>query len=164
MTGIGVQQIALHRFAQQRLVRVLAVDVDQHRAQFSAVLQRAESAIDIGPAAPVRCHHAAQQTLITGVQIAVLQPGNRLGYSGDGETGGDFGAFAAVAYGLGVGPVAQAQAQCIQHDGFAGPGLAGNHGHSGGELHVQSGHDGVVADSDLGEHERSTLSFAIYTR
>ena len=67
VTGVGVQQGALGRLAQQRLVRVLAVDVDEQGAQCRAVLQRGSAAVDIGAAAALGGDYPAQDALAAGV-------------------------------------------------------------------------------------------------
>jgi hypothetical protein len=46
--GQGVEERALRRTAQQRLVRVLAMDVDEILAKLRAVLQRRRPSIDVG--------------------------------------------------------------------------------------------------------------------
>ena len=152
VVGIGVQQLALHRLAQQRLMFVLAVDVDQQGTEFGAILQGRAGAVDVGPAAPLGGNHAAQQAFLAGMEVAGPQPGDGLGNGADIKAGDDLRPFAAVAHGPGVGPVAQAQAQGIEHDGLAGAGLTGDDGHAGAKIDLQRGDDGVIADTDVGEH------------
>ena len=53
----------------------------------------------------------------------------------------------------GVGLVPQGQAQGVDEDGLAGPGLAGQGGQPGLEVQFQGADDGQVADEDVGQHE-----------
>ena len=83
MAGVGIQQLSLHRLAQQRLVGMLAVNVDEQGAELGAILQGGRAAIDIGPAAALGGDNSAQQALFAGVQVSFLQPGLRLGDGAD---------------------------------------------------------------------------------
>ena len=113
LAGKGVQHRALDGFAQQRLVSVLAVDVDQQFAELGAVLQGGSTAIDIGSRAPFGGDYAAQQAFVIVREVAGLQPRGGWRVAGDVEGRSHFRSFAAGTHGLGVGPVAQAQAQSI---------------------------------------------------
>ena len=163
MPGVGVQQFPLVRLAQQGLMRMLTVDIDEQRPQRRAVLQGGDGAIDIGPAAPFGGNNAAQQELFADVEIALAQPRLGCGNVGYSEGHADFGALAAGAHGRGVGAITEAQAQRVEHDGFPGSCFAGDYGHALREIHLELCHDGVVANVNLGEHVRSRENSASYT-
>jgi hypothetical protein len=154
VAGVGVQQFPLHRFAQQGLVGMLAVYVDQQGPQVYAILQGGGITIDVGATASLVGDDPAQQAFFTDVQVPFPEPGCRGGYGPHVETGDNLGAITAGAHRLGVSPVSQAKSQGIQHDGLPGARLAGNDSHAGRELHLQVGDDGVVADTDMDEHGR----------
>ncbi len=147
--GKLVQQALLLGFLQQGLVGVLTVDIDQHVAQGLQVGQRGGAAVDIAPGAALLGDDPAQQAFVTFQQVVVFQPLAGLGGVADIEAGVDVGAFGAVADYIAVGAIAQGQAQGIQHDGFAGAGLAGNHGHAAVQFHFQMGGDSDVVDTEV---------------
>ncbi len=64
-----------------------------------------------------------------------------------------------------VSPVAQRQAEGVEHDRLAGTGLAGDDGHAAGDFEIEVLDDGVVVNGQVHQHgaapERSGLF--IYT-
>ena len=64
------------------------------------------------------------------------------------EAGVDGGAVGTVPDHGGIGAVTQHQVECIDEDGFAGAGLAGERTHAGAELDFQPVDNGKVADME----------------
>jgi hypothetical protein len=65
-------------------------------------------------------------------------------------------ALGAFAHGPGIGPVAQGELQSVDQYGFAGAGLAGQHGEACGQIDVERAHDHEVAQGDASQcHQRS---------
>ncbi len=111
-----VERLALGRGVQQRLVGVLAVEVDQLDAQLGHDPGGGQAAVDVGPAAPVAGHRPGHDHLAVAVDEAALDPG----LVGPG------------AHQRGVGPAADQQLDGVDHHRLAGAGLAGHGGHARG--------------------------------
>jgi hypothetical protein len=78
--GVGVDEFALVGAAQQRLVGVLAVDVDKPFAELRAVLQGRGPAVDVGPRAALAAEGPPQQAVIARcIEFALRQPVARRG-------------------------------------------------------------------------------------
>ncbi|MNM66583.1 hypothetical protein D3C81_780760 [compost metagenome] len=131
---------------------VLAVDIDQQLAQRLEVAERAGRAIDVAAAAAFGGDHPAQDAQAVVVQVALGQPGMRLGDVHQIEGGEDVCLVRAGAHHAAVGPVAQCQAEGVEHDRFAGTGLAGNDGHAAGDFEVEVLDDGVVVNGQVHQH------------
>ena len=140
---------------EQRLMFMLAVDIDQLLADLLEHLQRDGEAIHPRPGAPVVGHNTAQQAqvgLIFVPQFVLLQPGTGERLIGGVKTGRDVRAASIAADHALVRTVAHGQAQRPQHDGLAGTGFAGNDRHAWLKLDVERVDDGVVANGELSEH------------
>ena len=61
-------------FSEQRLVRVLAMDVDQMLPEGSAILQRGRCAVDIGSRASLPRENPTQEAFIVCIQITLREP------------------------------------------------------------------------------------------
>jgi len=148
-----VEQADVGVAAQQRLVLVLAVDVDQQIPQFLQLLHGGGAAIDVAARAAVAGEDPAQQTF--GVRRVVLggEPARRRGVGADVEVGGNLAALGASADATDVAAVAQRHAQGVDDQGFAGAGLAGNRGHATLELDLQVGDQTVIGDVNAGKHD-----------
>jgi hypothetical protein len=81
---------------EQGLVFVLAVDVDQQFAQRFEIAERAGRAVDVAAAAAFGGDHPAQDAQAV-VQVALGQPGMRLGNVHQVEGGEDVGLVGAGA-------------------------------------------------------------------
>ncbi len=75
--AVVIQQFALHRTPAERLVEVLAVDVQQHFAEALELLHRDGVAVDKGPRPAVGIDHAPEQAGILVVQRLLREPGAR---------------------------------------------------------------------------------------
>ena len=112
-----VERGALHRRIEQRLVRVLPVQVDERAPDLGELARRGQPAVDVSAAATVARQHAREHR---------LRP--RLGMyeaSLDARFGG------AVAYERDVGPPADEQLERFHQEGLARAGLAGDRGETG---------------------------------
>jgi hypothetical protein len=150
--GCNPQQLALVAAPGERLELQLPVHLDEQLAQAAQRLHRHRLAVDVGAAATVRGHGAAQQHLAVVLDLLLLQPGQGGRVRGHGEAGRHFGALRAVAHGAAVGPSAHRQQQCIHEDRLAGPGLARQHGESRTELDFDALDDREVANLQVAEH------------
>ncbi|MNH02020.1 hypothetical protein D3C79_612480 [compost metagenome] len=151
-TGILVKQAAVGVGLEQRLVLMLAVNVNQQLAERLEVAKRAGRAIDVAAAAAFGGDHPAQDARAVVVQVAFGQPGMRLGDVHQVEGGEDVCLVGAGAHHAAVGPVAQGQAEGVEHDRFAGTGLAGDDGHAAGNFEVEVLDDGVVVNGQVHQH------------
>src|SRR5690606_17513280 len=92
---VAVEQLALPVGTQQRLRRVLAVDVDQPLADLAQCRRRGRVAVDQRARAAVGLDHAAQQhAAVVALQRALGQPGVEFGVAA--ELGRDVGARATL--------------------------------------------------------------------
>jgi hypothetical protein len=135
--GLAVEQRALRLGFQQRLVRMLAVDVDQQSPRsrnwvavaatplMKALERPALSITRRSSAPPSSCREFVRR-----------QPGARL--LADHEIGRDVGLGRAFAHHAGVAAPAQRQLQRVDQDRFAGAGLAGEDGKAGWRIQVRS--------------------------
>ena len=149
----GVEQADVGIAAQQRLVLVLAVDVDEQITQFLQLLHGGGAAIDVTARAAVAGEDTTQQAL--GLRRIILggEPGRGGVVGADVEAGGNLAALGTGADAADVAAIAQRHAQGIDDQGFAGAGLAGNRGHAALELDFQAGDQTVVGDVDTGKHD-----------
>ena len=156
---IGVQQRACCVGSREALPGMLAVDVDQLLAQGAQLRGRGRRAVDPGAAAALGVHRAPQQqAVVLAGQACRLQPGAQPRAAV--ELHADIGLGAAFAHHVGVGAGAQGQLQCIDQDGFAGAGLAGQHGEARMPVQIQGLHDHEVAQHDaLERHGQAPPSF-----
>jgi hypothetical protein len=91
--GVRVQQLALRRGPQQRLVQMLAVDVQQVGARVRQLRQRRRVPVDEAARAPAAIQRAPQQQR-AGVsrEIMLVEPGREWAARIDLELGGQLGA------------------------------------------------------------------------
>ena len=80
-----VEQRALRLGAHERLVRVLAVQVEELRAELAQLRERRRPAVDPGAAAALRVQHAAQQQLVARVELRGFEPARDRRQRGDVE-------------------------------------------------------------------------------
>ena len=148
---LAVEQGALRFAFQQRLMRMLAVDVDQHVAQLAQLRGGGGDAVDIRFRAARIVDHAAQQgaAVIVGKFIG-HQPGLR--HLADGKIGRDVGLGRAFAHHAGVAAPAQRQRQRIDQDGLAGACFAREHAEAGGKLQLDGIDNDKIADGQCMEH------------
>ncbi len=153
VTAVGIEQGQLLLALQQRLMLVLAVDLQQMRGQFAQLRQRHRAAVDPRARTARGGQHAAQAAMLAIVHGLLAQPGARGGGGSEIEFGADFGALRAAAYQRGVGTRAGEQQQGIDQQRLAGAGFAGDHGQTGAQRDLGLGDHGQVAYIQRRQHE-----------
>ena len=150
--AVLVEQRELGGALQQRLVRVLAVHVEQELAEFAQLRQRHRGTVDVRLAAAAGVDGPAHQHARF-VRVAdVLRP-HPLDHRGSGaELGADLRARRAFAHHVGVGALAEREQQGVDEDGLARAGLAGEHGEAGREVEFERLDDDEVADCQRQQH------------
>ena len=143
--NLVVEQRALGVEFQQRLVRVLAVDVDEQFAQFAQLAGRRRDAVDVGLGAAGVVDHAAQQrAAFVGLELVLFQPDAR--GLGQREVGADVGLGRAFAHHACLTAAAKRELERVDQDRLAGAGLAGEHREAVRELELDRVDDDEVAD------------------
>jgi hypothetical protein len=133
----AIDRAALGGRAEQRLVGVLAVQVDEIGAQLRQRRCRRQAAVDVGPAAPDAGHDPSQ---------------HHLAVAGD-EPALDHGLVGPVAHDARIGAPADEQLDGLDQHGLAGAGLPGEGGHAGPEDERHVVDDAEVTDAQLGQHD-----------
>ena len=155
-SGVFVEQAAMGVVFQQRLVFVLAVNVDQQLAQGLDVALGAGRAVDVAPRAPFGGDDPAQDAgavrILVMTQVALGQPLARLRNPAEVEAGQQVGLVRTRTHHAVVGAIAEGQPQGVQHDRLAGTGFAGDHRHAGFEFEVEVFDDGVIVDRQVDQH------------
>jgi hypothetical protein len=131
---------------------VLAMDLDQRRAQLLQRLDADRLVVDEGAGAAVGELHAAQDQRLVGCDFdAVGQPPR--GMAGRHlEHRGDLPLLRALTHQRGVAARAQRQREGVEQDRLAGAGLAGQHRQARGEIEVEPVNQHDVADREPGQH------------
>ncbi|EQD77883.1 Negative regulator of class I heat shock protein [mine drainage metagenome] len=152
MSAVGIEQGQLLLALQQRLMLVLAVDLQQMRGQFAQLRQRHRAAVDPRARTARGGQHAAQAAVPVIVQGLRVQPSARGGAGGEVEFGADLGAFRAAAHQCGVGARAAKQQQRVDQQRLAGAGLAGDHGQAGAQRDFGPGDYSQIANVQRRQH------------
>ena len=112
--GEAVEQRALLGGHEQRLVRVLAVQVDERAPALAELGRGREPAVDVAAGAPDRGNDAREHDLV----VAVDEPAFDARFVG------------AVAHQRRIGATAAQQIERVDDQRLARAGLAGDHGHA----------------------------------
>ena len=132
---------------------MLTMDVEKEIGGFLELRQRRRAAVDEGTRAAAGIDYAAQdQRAVISSETGFIEPSGKCGQTVDGEPGGNFGTGGAAAHHPAFGTVAQCQGERVDQDGFAGPGLAGEHGQPGLEIQLDRLDQQVVADGKVRQH------------
>ncbi len=137
---------------EQRLMLVLAVDINEQFAQRLQVSLRAGRAIDVRARATFGGNHPAQDAGAVVVEVALFEPGLGLGNVAQVERGKDVCLVGTRPDHAAVGPVAQSQAQGVEHDRLAGTGFASNNAHASIQFQIKVFDDGVVVYGKVHQH------------
>ena len=138
----AIERGALRRRRHQRLVRVLAVDVDERAAQLGQRRDGGEAPVEIGPRTAVAWHDPAHDDLVVGREHEATFD-DRFG--------------AAGAHHRAVGTPAEQQPDGLDDHGLARARLAGDRGEAGPEHERELGDDAEVGDGQFGEHRCRSL-------
>ncbi len=148
-----VERGPLDRGIEQRLVGVLAVEVDQVDTARRQLAGGGEATVDVRTAPAVARNHPREHGLgAASIQEAAFDP--RFG--------------SAVAHECRVGTTADEQLDRLDQQRLAGAGLAGDGGQAGAEHQVEIGDDPEIDDVELHEHggayrsARPNLAFRIW--
>ena len=152
--AVAVQQGAVGARVQQADRGVLAVHLQQQGAQFTQHAHANRLVVDEGPRATVGGDLAAQHQRLArlGGHALVGQQDAGGMCGGQVEHRRRHGLGRAVAHQPRVAAGAAGQAQSVEHDGLAGPGLAGQGGQPDARLQVQRLDQHHVADVQADQH------------
>ena len=148
----GIEQPAMGRGVDQRAVVVLAVDLDQRRAERPQRLHAHRLVVDEGAGAAVGELHAPQDQLVVGLDAVVGDQRAHRMVARQLERRRHLPLLRAMAHQRGVAARAERQREGIQQDRLAGAGLAGEHGKALGEIDVEPIDQDDVADREPGKH------------
>ena len=130
------------------------MDVDQCFADVLELRQRGAATVEPAARAPGGVDHTPDQQFgVAGFNEGVV--GQLAGQFGQGlqvERGRQFGTFFAVADQRAVAAAAEQQPECVEDDGFAGPGFAGEDGEAGAKIEFERVDDDKVADREREQH------------
>ena len=148
---VGVQKRQLPRRLQERLMRVLAVNVDQHAAHILQLRRRHGNAVHPTAGAARRIDRAAQEHFVTisGERMIFEPKPERFRHA---EGCGEVRLGGAFAYDVRVGPGAQDEAESVDQDRLPGTGFTGQHREAGRELHVERLDDHEVPKREREQH------------
>ena len=132
--GAGALGVA----AQQRLVGVLTVDVDQSFGDLAELRLGDRRAVQIGARAAVGIEHAAQQQTVLAIDIVFSQPCRGRRRLVEIKLRANLGALAAGAYQAGVGALAEGKRQRVDKNRFAGAGFSGERAETALELEFKA--------------------------
>ena len=133
---------------------MLAVDLDQRRAERLQRLHAHRLIVDEGAGAAVGELHAAQDQRLVGGDVAFSQQCARRMPRRQLEHRGDLALLGALAHQRGVAARAERQREGIEQDRLAGAGLAGQHGKARREIDVEPVDQNDVSDRKPGQHGR----------
>ncbi len=148
-----VEHLALRLRPEKRLVRMLAVDVDQPVACLAQLVDRRRVAVDEGARAAAAVHHAAQEHPVwIALERLFPQPIPEAGQRLDGKFGGDVRALRPGTHLLVSGALTERERQRVDQDGFSGAGLARERGETRPELELEPIDDGKIPNGEVQEH------------
>ncbi len=136
VTGERVEQCALFGRVDQRLVRVLPVQIGDLPSVFGQFTDGREPAVHVRAAPPVARHDPREHDLVIAVDEPALDP----------RFGG------TVAHEGGVGAASEEQHERIDQQRLARPGFTGDGGHPRTEADHHLGDDAQVLDPQFAQH------------
>ena len=143
--GVHVEHPALRLRLEKRLVRMLAVDIDQPISGLPQLINRCRMTVDKRARTPVPIHYAAQQqSVLVTLERLLPQPVPEPSLRLKGKFGSYVRALCAGAYLLVFCTFAKRQRQRVDQDGLSGAGLARQRGETRPELKLQPIDDGEV--------------------
>ena len=143
----GVEDVAVGRRIDQRAVVVLAVDLDERRADRSQHLHADRLVVDEGARAPVRELDAAQDQVAVDVDIGPWRDRGGPGWpAGRSNTAVTWPACSPCRTRRAVAAPAEREREGIEQDGLAGARLAREHAEPGRKSKLQPVDQDDVAD------------------
>ncbi|MNF70206.1 hypothetical protein D3C84_521080 [compost metagenome] len=152
VAGVPIQQGKLIIGLEQHLVGVLAVDVDQQLAKAAQLHQGNGYPVDVAAGAPLGGEHPPHYALPLVFQLVGGEPGAGGRVAIQQETRADLGLVAARSHHAGLGPLAEAEAERVDGNGFACAGFTRDAGHAGLQIEFEKLDDSEVVDGQLGQH------------
>ena len=151
-----VEQRALRGRPHERLVRVLAMDVDEELAHLAQLRKRRPAAVHEGPRAPGPVDHAAHEEH-AGVagEFVFFEIARQFAAGDDVELGGQFRPLGRLPHHPGVGPPAHQQFEGVDEDGLAGAGLAGQYREAPVKFKLDRVDDDEIPDCEPVQHQRT---------
>ena len=139
---------------EQRLVLVLAVDLDQRAGEFAQLASVAGRPLIQArePPSARMMRRSWQRRLPASRRVRCRAARRGIGRVGQVEFGRQLGAFGAMAHHAGVGAGAGQEEQGVDQQRLAGAGFAGNHGQARVESQFGGADDGEILDGQVGEH------------
>ena len=147
-----IEQIALHVPAAQRLVEVLAMNVEQQLAERLELGHGHRVAVDEGPRPAIGINNAPEQAVAFEIEGLFLQPTADGGQGRDVELRCELGTHGAIADELGAAALAKHESKGVDENGLARAGLAGQHGHALGEFEVDAIDDREITNLQVHQH------------
>ena len=142
------------RGVDQRALVMLAVDLDQHRAERFQRLHADRLIVDEGAGAAVGELHAAQDHF-AGVFKAVVGQDRRSRMAlRHIEHGRDLALLGAMTHQARIAPAAERERKGVEQNGFARAGLAGQNRKTTGKLDIEPFDQDDVTDRQTRQHER----------
>ena len=137
-------------------VVVLAVDLDQCRAERAQHLHAHRLVVDEGAGAAIGELDPAHDQLVLdcgiGDQIVLREQAARRMILADVEGGGHLALLGAFAHQSRVAARAERQRKRVEQNRLAGAGLAGQRGKAGAEVDIQAIDQNDIANGKAGEH------------
>jgi hypothetical protein len=147
-----IKQVAMRAGVDQRPLVVLAMDLDQRAAYVAHQRNAGRLVVDEDAGAPVRGLDAAQDDVAVVVQRVFRQKQARGMIARHVEHSRNLALRSTMPHKRGVAARAERQRKGIEENGFAGAGLAGQHGKAGREIDVQPFDQDDIADRQPGKH------------
>ncbi len=149
----GIEQLAVGGSIDQRALVVLAVDLDQRRAEAFQDLHADRLIVDEGARAPVGELDPPQDQFVLGRDVVVFEHEMRRVPGRHVEGGRHLPLLDTLAHQAGVAARPQRQREGVEQDRLAGAGLAREHGKAAGEIDIEPIDQHDVADREPGQHE-----------
>ena len=155
MAGKGIEDDAVVLAVGEAPLVHLAVHLDQEIAKRAKRAAADRRIVDMRAAAAVAAETAADDDLgVAGRQVLLTEQGLRGMVVRGLKARGDRALVGAGADEPALGPGTEHQPQRIEHDGFTGTGLAGEHGQPTVELEIEPVDQHDVADGQAQQHDR----------
>ena len=154
---MGIQQQALGIAAQQGLMRMLAVDIDQRLGHLAQLLNGHRGTVEVGTGTAAGIEDTPQQQSAVSVEIALPQPDFGVMQTCQVEFCGNLGSLSHVADQTRIGAIAKRKRQRIDQNRLAGTGLAGERTKPGRELKLEAIDQNEVSDCQPSQHDGISL-------
>src|SRR5690606_25443179 len=145
---------------EQRLVRVLAVDVDEQRADVLQVRERNRPVVHERARAAFLADDPPERAAVLVFEAELLEPRERGMARRALEQHADLGALGAVADDARVRAIAEHEAERVDENRLARARLAGHDAHAVAELELDLVDDGEALDADEAQHRPAVTASA----